>query len=234
MTDIVLIHGAYHGGWCWRPIAEPLRREGHRVFTPSLTGLGDRSHLLSEAVDLDTHIADVVNLIETEELADVVMVEHSYGGMPITGAADALAERIAALVYLDAYTPEDGEASIIIRHKVPGAGFAIPEPSDGPGTPVPPAEVFGVEGAAAAWVDRQMTPHPYATLAQPIRLTGAWKGVARKIYIRAANYASSAFDAAYAAAAADDGWVALRRETIHNVMMSEPEWLLGVLREHTL
>ncbi len=234
MANIILIHGAFHGGWCWRDVAEPLRRDGHRVFAPSLTGLGDRSHLLNADVDLDTHIADVRNLIETEELDEVVLVGHSYGGMPITGVADVLAERLSALVYLDAIMPEDGESAMVIRTRVPGATLAMDRPADGVGVPAPPAHVFGPTGAIGAWVDRQMTPHPFATMTQPIRLTGAWRGVARKIYIRTGLYASPYFDLYHEAAAADDDWVAIRREVIHNIAMTEPDWFLDILREHAL
>lgn len=234
MADIVLVHGAFHGGWCWRDIAEPLRREGHVVHAPSLTGLGERSHLLSSAVDLDTHIADICNLIETEELADVVLVGHSYGGMPITGAADALAGRVATLVYLDALVPEDGESGMSIRNREPGAALTLTAPEDGIAVPQPPAQVFGLTGTLEAWVDRRLVPHPHATLVQPIRLTGAWRGVARKVYIRCARYASPYFDRYWEAAAADDAWVAIRRDAIHNIWMTEPDWFLEILRSHAL
>ena len=88
MTDIVLVHGAWHGGWCWREVAERLRSAGHRVFAPTLTGLADRAHLLSRETGLETHILDIVNLLEWEELDDAVLCGHSYGGMVVTGAAD--------------------------------------------------------------------------------------------------------------------------------------------------
>ena len=130
MADIVLIHGAYHGGWCWRDVAETLRREGHRVFTPSLTGLGDRHHLVDPDVNLDTHIADIRNLIEAEELHDVVLVGHSYGGAVITEAGDL--PNVAGLVYIAAFAPDAGESPGGITAGLPPAAIANVAPdSDG-------------------------------------------------------------------------------------------------------
>ncbi len=110
MTNFVLVHGAWHGGWCWeagwRVI---LRAKGHEVYTPSLTGLAERSHLVNRNVNLETHILDIVNLLQWEELSDVGLCGHSYGGQVITGAADRSADRIGALVYLDAFVPENGQ-----------------------------------------------------------------------------------------------------------------------------
>ena len=110
MANFVLVHGAWIGGWCWRPNAQALRRAGHEVFTPTLTGLGERSHLMNPSINLDTHITDVVNVIKYEELSDVILVGHSYGGMVVTGVADKLPEKIASLVYLDAFVPENGQS----------------------------------------------------------------------------------------------------------------------------
>lgn len=112
MANFVLVHGAWIGGWCWRPNAQALRKAGHEVFTPTLTGLGERSHLMNPGINLDTHIADIVNVIKHEELSDVVLVGHSYGGMVVTGVADALADKIRSLVYLDAFVPESGQALV--------------------------------------------------------------------------------------------------------------------------
>ena len=108
----VLVHGAWHGGWCWRFVRDLLEKSGHRVHAPSLTGLGERKHLARPDIDLDTHIADIVSLLEMEDLSDVVLVGHSYGGMVITGVADRAPERIGRLVYLDAFVPEDGKCTL--------------------------------------------------------------------------------------------------------------------------
>src|SRR5690349_3432057 len=105
----VLVHGAWHGGWCWRRVADRLRRDGHAVFTPTLTGLGERSHLLQPGVDLATHVADVVNLMQWEQLSDVVLCGHSYGGFVISGVAEQMSTAIRAIVFLDAFLPQNGD-----------------------------------------------------------------------------------------------------------------------------
>ena len=110
MSTFVLVHGAWHGSWCWKRVRRALQARGHEVFTPTLTGVGERSHLLAPQVDLDTHINDVVNCVKWEELSDVVLCGHSYGGCVIRGAADRIADRIGALVYLDAFVPETGRS----------------------------------------------------------------------------------------------------------------------------
>src|SRR5947209_17490274 len=109
MASFVLVHGAWHGSWCWKRVRKALQAAGHEVFTPTLTGLGERSHLLSRDVNLETHIQDVVNLIKWEELTDIVLCGHSYGGCVISGVADRIPARIRALVYVDAFVLENGE-----------------------------------------------------------------------------------------------------------------------------
>ena len=110
MSTFVLVHGAWHGGWCYKRVAQILRKAGHEVYTPTLTGLGERSHLMSPTVNLDTHVQDIGNVIRWEELSDLVLCGHSYGGMVITGVADKVPDKIKALVYLDAFVPSNGEA----------------------------------------------------------------------------------------------------------------------------
>src|ERR1700728_4589280 len=121
----VLVHGAWHGGWCWRRVTDRLTVKGHRVYTPTLTGVADRSHLLSESVNLSTHVTDVVNLIRWEEMTDIVLCGHSYGGMVVTGVADKMSERIAALVYLDAFVPESGQSMQDLRPRELPLGLTI-------------------------------------------------------------------------------------------------------------
>ena len=114
MTTYVLVHGAWGGSWCWAHVAEELRAEGHDVRTPTLTGMADRSHLLKPDVDLSTHIADVAQLIEWEDLKDVVLVGHSYGGMVLAGVCGQIPERIAHAVHIDAFVPDPGQSCIDI------------------------------------------------------------------------------------------------------------------------
>ena len=114
MRSYVLVHGGGHGGWCYQPVARIMRAHGQEVYAPTLTGLGERAHLLSPAIDLDTHVTDIVKVLESEDLRDVILVGHSYGGMVITGVADRAADRIGHLVYLDAATPENGQSLVDI------------------------------------------------------------------------------------------------------------------------
>jgi pimeloyl-ACP methyl ester carboxylesterase len=111
-APIVLVHGAWHGGWCWKRVAPKLRAAGHDVFTPTLTGVGERVHLAGLGVNLDTHITDVLNVLEVEELSDVVLVGHSYAGMVVTGVADRVGGKLRSLIYLDAFVPGDGRNMI--------------------------------------------------------------------------------------------------------------------------
>src|SRR5262249_11006109 len=109
MATFILVHGAWHGSWCWKRVRSALKKAGHDVFTPTLTGVGERSHLLAETVDLGIHTLDVLNLVKWEELNDFVLCGHSYGGMVVSGVADRVPDRVRALVYLDAFVPEHGE-----------------------------------------------------------------------------------------------------------------------------
>jgi pimeloyl-ACP methyl ester carboxylesterase len=136
----VLVHGAWHGAWCWRRVAQLLRERGHRVFTPTLTGLGERSHLLTPDVNLDAHIADVVDVFERERIDDAVLCAHSYGGWPVSGALEHVHSRVSALVFLDAHLPKDGERGIDKsnhREKIEAARAA-----GRPGTEPPDAREF--------------------------------------------------------------------------------------------
>lgn len=159
----VLLHGAWHGGWCWQRVAEALRARGHRVSAPTLTGLGERSHLMSPDIDLALMTTDLVNHLEWEDLADVVLVGHSFAGNAISGAAELVPERIRRLVYLDAMvpvsgrTPFDGLPEDVIAARVRQAE----ESSGGLSIPPPPAAAFGVtDPADAEWLERRLTPHP--------------------------------------------------------------------------
>lgn len=174
MTDYVLVHGAWHGGWCWSRIRRKLTDKGHGVYTPTLTGLGDRTHLLSRDVDLETHINDVANLLIWEDLRDIVLVGHSYGGCVVRHVADRFPDRIRSLIYLDAFIPEDGESAL---NYMPGSGQDHRELAllhgDGWKVPPIPASVFAVNAADAAWVDSRCTMHPLSSFETPASLTGA-------------------------------------------------------------
>jgi pimeloyl-ACP methyl ester carboxylesterase len=231
MTDYVLVHGAWHGSWCWTRVRR-LLAAGHRVFTPTLTGLGERSHLLSRDVGLDTHIADVANLIIWEDLRDIVLVGHSYGGMVVRHVADRMPDRIRSLVYLDAFVPENGKT---LFDYLPDNGESDRKlaMAHGDGWRVPPrsASFFGVNAADAAWVDRQCTMHPLSSFEAPAQISGTCDAIANIGYILATGF-DSPFGQFAARAAERDWW----REELacgHDVMLDMPNELAALLQERT-
>lgn len=225
----VLVHGAWHGGWCWSRVADRLRRDGHAVFTPTLTGLGERAHLLSSDIDLETHIADVVNVIKWERLNDVVLCGHSYGGFVISGVAEAMAGAIRSIVFLDAFLPENGDTILKLTGAAVQDAIRAALQRGECGVPPRPAAAFGVNAADRHWVDSLCVPQPIGTFTAPIALSGARERIARKTYIRAKGYDNPAFDRALAAVQADLSW---RRHEVacgHDVMVDSPERLSELL-----
>jgi len=226
----VLVHGAWHGGWCWRRVADLLEKKGHKVFTPTLTGVGERSHLMSKDINLDTHIADIVNLIKWEDLRDICLVVHSYGGWPGSGAIEHTLDRIASIVWLDAFKPEDGQRSFDFASAFSRKALMEAVARGEAGRPSPKAEAFFVNEKDRAWVDSKLTAQPNGVALQPIKLTGARERVASKTYIRAPKYPQPAFDKAYAECKADTSWRTFEAPNSgHDVMVDAPEWLVDVL-----
>jgi pimeloyl-ACP methyl ester carboxylesterase len=227
----VLVHGAWHGGWCWRRVADRLRGGGHVVFTPTLTGLGERSHLLRAGIDLKTHIADVVNVMKWERLTDVVLCGHSYGGLVISGVAEQMAPAIRSIVFLDAFVPRDGEAAQDLTSSAVQEGVRSALQRGEIAMPPRSAEAFGVNAADRAWVDSLCVPQPIATFTDKIALTGARDRIARKSYIRAKSYANPGFDRAYGALQSDPSWRTYEVACGHDVMVDDPERLTEILLE---
>ncbi|WP_257457846.1 alpha/beta fold hydrolase [Archangium lipolyticum] len=173
MATYVLVHGAFYGGWCWRHVRGLLREAGHEVFTPTLTGAGERIHLLTREVGLATHIQDVANVLEYEDLREVVLVGQSYGGMVITGVADLMPERLRHLVYLDAHLPESGQAAsgafaegtsevLNARARAEGEAWLLP--------PLPLGAMGVTREEDVAWAGPRRVPHPLRTLDEPLHL----------------------------------------------------------------
>lgn len=227
----VLVHGAWHGGWCWRRVADLLQRHGHKVFTPTLTGLGERSHLMSRDIDLDTHIADVVNVFTWEDLKDVVLVGHSYGGWVISGAVERVLPRVASIVFLDAFLPEDGTRGLDNTSEFARKGILAAIENGSVSRPPPPAATFAVNENDRSWIDSRMTPQPVGVALQNIRLSGARERVARKTYIRATGWPEAIFDDCLARCKADPGWRTVEIACGHDVMVDMPERLVDVLVE---
>jgi len=230
LATFVLVHGAWHGAWCWRRVARLLTRDGHDVFTPTLTGLGERSHLLAPGIDLDTHILDVANEIKWQELKDVVLVGHSYGGMVISGVAERAGKAIAAFVMLDAFFSENGEALIDLTAGPVHEALLAAAKSGATSLPPRSAAAFKVNDNDRAWVDAQCTPQPIGCMLQKLTLTGARERIAHHAYIRATAYPNEPFDRALAKARAQ-GWRTYEVPCGHDVMLDQPERLAAILCE---
>ena len=238
MATFVLVHGAWHGGWCWRDTAAALRAAGHTVFTPTHSGVGERSHQSAENITLETHIRDVCGCIEWEELNDIVLVGHSYGGMVISGVADRMPERIRALVYLDAFLPQNGDSlNGLIQKALPPevaaqflAGFrgAAAEGHSGLMQPIP-AEMFNVRADNRAWVDRRCRPQALATFEMPALLSGNLDKVATRLYILADGWDPSPFRHFAAQVDGKPGWRLVKMPSSHDVMVDMPKELAAEL-----
>jgi pimeloyl-ACP methyl ester carboxylesterase len=224
----VLVHGAWHGGWCWRRVSDQLEKRGHKVLTPTMTGLGERSHLLDSKVNLATHVTDIVNVIKWEDLSNIVLVGHSYGGIIISGVAEQVAEAIDSIVYLDAFVPENGEALMTLTTRRQ-AIEELAQKGETSMKPVP-AAAFQVNEKDRAWVDGKCTPHPLATFTDKIALTGARDRIAKKAYIRAAGYANPPFDSALAKVK-KGGWRVYELPCGHDAMVDMPDRLTEILLE---
>lgn len=236
MTErtFVLLHGAYHGGWCWGRVADRLRTRGHRVFTPTQTGLGERRHLLSLSITLETFIADLTGVLESEELTDVVLVGHSFGGVAITGAADRVPERIRHLVYLDSTILENGEAPFdVLGPDIRAARTQLAQESSGGLSVPPPAPVvFGVFNTADAdWVARRMTPHPFATYSDRLHLKNPPGNGLPRTYIVCTDPIYAPLALSRQRVQGNPGWNWREIATGHDAMVSAPETLAHMLLE---
>jgi pimeloyl-ACP methyl ester carboxylesterase len=229
MTTYVLVHGAWHGGWCWDRVAPFLRDAGHDVHAPTLTGLSERAHLLSPAVGLDTHAEDVVRLLDTLDLRDVVLVGHSYAGQIVTAVADRRPERIGRRVYLDAFVGSDGEAARDLLPETVAHHWAESAAQAGFGwlVPVRKLSVLGVtEQADLDWLGPKLTPHPWKTYTDVLRLTGAGDAVPAA-FVECVSW-MRVFKG-HAERARERGWPVHELDTGHEAMVTAPKALADVL-----
>ena len=232
LTSFVLIHGTWTGGWEWQRTARLLRAAGHEVHAPTLTGCGERAHLISPGVNLDMHIRDVEAVIAYERLAQVALVAHSSGGMVASAVADRITPRIAALVYVDAALPGDGEAMLdLVSAERRGTVLGLAE-SEGGGYRVPASLLL--ETGIAETAEREefvarATPHPLGALTQPVRLTGAWLRVPRKAYVLTTLHSAHRFREYHDWAAAQPGWETAEIASHHFPMASHPRALTELL-----
>lgn len=215
----VLVHGAWHGSWCYQKVADRLRLAGHKVHLVTLSGLAERSNTLTPTIGLGTHVQDVVNLVQWEDLSEIVLVGHSYGGMVITGAMEALQAKVRAIVYLDAFVPESGQALADFVGRTAIENLA--RTNGGYLRPVP-AKNFGIDPANQAWVDGKCTFQPALTFLEALPDANAYKEVRKKTYLRAARFASQAFDNIEKKLSAQPDWNVHRWDVSHDMMVDQP------------
>jgi pimeloyl-ACP methyl ester carboxylesterase len=230
MATFVLVHGAWHGGWCWRFVAPALRRAGHDVYTPTLTGLGDRAHLARPGIDLDLHAQDVIALLEMEDLQEVTLLGHSYGGMVVTAVADRCPERIRQLVYLDAFVPENGKCALDYILPERAAAFRRDGEQNGSIAP-PPLSLWGITRPEhIAFEKPREATQPFHTLTQPIRFEDE-AALARlpKTFIYCSSPATGSFDGFAMKYRSDSSWRYFELKTGHDAMVLVPDELTNIL-----
>lgn len=222
MATFVLVHGAWGGGQGWQPAARLLRAQGHDAHIATLTGLGEKKHLISPAITLDTHVTDVINMVEAYGLNDFVLAGHSYGGMIITEVANRLGKAVRAMVYVDAFLPRDGEALWDIADD-PSRKHYIDAQRDMPGlvAPFPGSPSY-------------LTRHPLLTLTQPVKMTGAEGAVSKHTYIYATKGAPTVFTKFHDRVKSDPAWKSYSVDTGHGVMVEKPEETAAILLEAAL
>ncbi|MEO5695920.1 MAG: alpha/beta hydrolase family protein [Burkholderiaceae bacterium] len=228
MADFVLVHGAWHGAWCWQRIVPSLWAAGHRVFAVTLTGVGERAHLLSKSITLDTHIADVVAVIETEELLDPILVGHSYGGVVITGVAARLTARLRHLVYVDAIVLRPGE-SWSSTHAPETQAARRQSIAESGALPAPDPALFGLSGADRAWVARRQTPHPGGVYDAALAFDPEPLKALPRTFVDCTSPALPTIATSRQRVRSEPGWNVIEIATGHDPMISAPRALLDVL-----
>lgn len=227
----VLVHGAGHGAWAWRRVADLLRAAGHRVHAPSLTGLADRSHLMSGDITLETHIQDVANIFKWEDIESATLVAHSYGGWVVSGAVERLLGRLAALAYVDAFLPEDGQRGYDLLNPQQKAQFDEARAKGEVSRAGPTSAALRIQRPAdAAWVDAHITPQPLGVSMQAVQINGAIESVPLKLYIRTPLFPQPVFDASLARCQASPAWrTAVMSGCGHDPMIDDPVALVALL-----
>ncbi len=230
MATFLVAHGAWAAGWAWKKMRPLMRERGHELFTPTYTGLGERAHLASRDVGLGTHVQDVLGVLEYEDLQDVILIGHSYGGMVATGVADGARERLRHLVYLDAFVPRDGQALVDLLPaeiearmregaRTAGDGWRIPP------NPTPP----DTSEADLAWATPRRVTQPLKTFEEPVRLTGAIDGLPRTYVYCTRAAPGDVFRQFAERARTERGWHCLELDASHSPHITAPETLMTML-----
>jgi pimeloyl-ACP methyl ester carboxylesterase len=232
MATIVVAHGAWSSAWAWQKMRPLLREAGHDIFTPSYTGLGERAHLATPAIDLDTHISDVLGVLQFEDLHDVVLIGHSYGGMVATGVADKARERIARVVYLDAFAPKDGQSLFDLVGPKAEGNMRKGAEKDGEGwklpiNPMPP----DTSAEDVAWAGPRRRPQPIKCFEQKIRLESEAPLPPRHFIYAKRNMPGDAFRQFADRARSEAGWTCDEMDASHNPHITCPQELMALLTE---
>jgi pimeloyl-ACP methyl ester carboxylesterase len=228
MADIVVAHGAWSAGWAWKKMRPLLAARGHVLWTPTYTGLGERAHLAHPDVDLSTHIQDVMQVLEFEDLKNVALIGHSYGGMVATGVADRAPERLARLIYLDAFVPQDGQ-SLAMLTGGDSAASALRASAD-EGWRVPPRAVPpDTSEADRAWAAPRRMPQPIKTLLQPMRLEHGDPSLPRSYVYCLQAYEADPFRRFWERARSEPGWSAHEIDASHNPHITTPDALAALI-----
>lgn len=229
-TNFVLVHGAWHGGWCWKHVAKNIRQHGFNVYTPTLTGLGERSHLISNKITLNTFVNDVSGLIEWEQLENIVLVGHSFGGLAAIGVADKLPERIKHVVLLDAFLLNNNQSTMeSLPSTVVDKLRAIAKQHDGLTIPAPSASSLGIsDPEQARWVESLCTPHPISSYESKFYIKNKIGNGLPVTYIAVEpEYIPTSGARDYAKSRSD--WNYITIEAGHDAMVTHPELLATLL-----
>jgi pimeloyl-ACP methyl ester carboxylesterase len=235
MATYVLVHGGGHGGWCYQRVARMLQSAGHAVYAPTMTGVGERSHLLGTQVDLDLHIRDITAVLHYEDLHDVILVGHSYGGMVITGVADRAVDRVGRIVYLDAATPTGGQSLVDVAGPIIEAVRPFGQMVDGVELVLLPSPdagtLYGVtDSVDLAWMAERLTGHPWKCFEQPLKLTNeaALRAIPQYHVVCTSTLATRDPELMEKARAAGRLWDV---DTGHDLMITEPRAVADALLE---
>jgi pimeloyl-ACP methyl ester carboxylesterase len=231
MATFVLVHGGWGGSWEWTAVANSLRERGHQVFTPTLTGLGEREHIRPSEVHLSDHVDDVLAVIQFEELSDVILCGHSYGGMVVTGVADRVPDRIRLLVHLDSFAPKDGESLHDLLPEFVDSLLEVAE-ARGDGRAPIPDEVLPPQRAGDETIARyiaRLRPQSARTFTEPVRLSGGIDRIPRA-YVHCTGYEDSIMGP-FVARAAAEGWLYRELATQHDLHLFDPKGTVTILDE---
>ncbi|HLZ02229.1 MAG TPA: alpha/beta hydrolase [Bradyrhizobium sp.] len=227
---ILVCHGAWSGGWSWKKMFPLMQAAGYRLVVPTYTGLGEREHLAHPAIDLETHIQDILSVIKFENLSDFILLGHSYGGMVATGVADRCRDRISQLVYLDAFVPRDGQSLLDLNEPARAGMEALTKSGDGwrvPPNPTPP----DTPAADLDWLIRRRVPMPLKCFQMKLKLTNGETALPRSYIYATRITPADTFGQFSKRAQSEDGWRHFEIDASHSPHVTAPDALMGVLRK---